>query len=226
MAAIFFDLDGTLTDPFEGVARSMAFAFEGLGLDVPDGDELRAMIGPPLQVSLSRRFGGDRALAGEIVRRFRVRYGDTGMFENVVYPGVREMLAALGRAATLFVCTSKPHAYAGPILRRFGLDGAFARVYGSELDGARIHKPELLAHALAAEGITGGADVALLGDRELDVAAARANGICAWGAAWGYGTRDELEAAGADRVFHAPHDVTAAFTTSWGHPPGDPIGCG
>lgn len=210
MRAIFFDLDGTLSDPFEGVARSIAFAFEGLGLDVPADDELRALIGPPLQVSLRLRFGDDEVLIGEIVRRFRARYGDTGMFENAVYPGVPEMLAVLGRAAALFVCTSKPHAYAVPILRRFGLDGAFAGVYGSELDGTRIHKPELLAHALAAERLAGVADVALLGDRALDVVAARANGIAAWGAAWGYGTTAELEAAGPDRVFHAPHDVTGA----------------
>ena len=212
MRAIFFDLDGTLSDPFEGVARSIAFAFDGLGLDVPGEDELRALIGPPLQVSLRLRFGDDPALIGEIVRRFRLRYGHTGMFENVVYPGVREMLAALGNAATLYVCTSKPKAYAVPILRRFGLEGAFANVYGSELDGTGIHKPERLAHALAAEGLAGGAEIALLGDRELDVAAARANGITAWGAAWGYGTLAELEAAGADRVFHAPHAVIAAVS--------------
>ena len=214
MRAIFFDLDGTLTDPFEGVARSLAVAFEGLGLDVPGEGELRAMIGPPLQVSLGLRFGDDHALIGEIVRRFRVRYGDTGLCENVVYPGVPEMLAALGRVATLFVCTSKPHAYAVPILGRLGLDSAFARVYGSELDGIGIHKPELLARALAAEGLVRGVDVALLGDRDLDIAAARANGIGAYGAAWGYGTPAELEAAGADRVFHAPHEFAAALTSS------------
>jgi phosphoglycolate phosphatase len=214
MRAIFFDLDGTLIDPFEGIARCFAFAFEGLGLDVPGEDELRAMIGPPLQVSLRLRFGDDHALIGEIVRRFRVRFGDTGMFENVVYPGVGEMLAALGSAGALFVCTSKPHAYAVPILRRLGLDGAFAEVYGSELDGTRIHKTDLLAHALAAQGMAAGADVALLGDRALDVAAARANGIAAWGAAWGYGSRAELDAAGADRVFQAPHEVAAAVTSS------------
>ncbi|MEA2786193.1 MAG: phosphoglycolate phosphatase [Candidatus Eremiobacteraeota bacterium] len=215
MRAIFFDLDGTLSDPFEGFARSIDFAFDGLGLDVPGEDELRALIGPPLQVSLRLRFGDDPALIDEIVRRFRLRYGDTGMFENVVYPGVREMLAVLGRAATLFVCTSKPQVYAVPILRRFGLHSAFANVYGSELDGTGTHKPQLLAHALAAEGLAGGgAEIALLGDRELDVAAARANGIAGWGAAWGYGTRAELEAAGAHRVFHAPHAVADALTQS------------
>jgi phosphoglycolate phosphatase len=204
MDALFFDLDGTLTDPLVGVTRSIAFALEGLALPVPDDDEMRALIGPPLQVSMRARFG-DEALVDEIVRRFRVRFADVGMYENVVYPGVPEMLARLAGAAPLFVCTSKPYVYAVPILRRFGLDGAFARVYGSELDGRHTDKRELLAHALAREGIAPGARAALLGDRDLDVCAARANGIAAWGAAWGYGTPGEL--AQADHVFEAPHEV-------------------
>jgi phosphoglycolate phosphatase len=204
MDAIFFDLDGTLTDPLVGVARSIAFALESLGLPVPDDAEMRAFIGPPIQVSMRARFA-DEALVEEIVRLFRVRFGDVGMYENVVYPGVPEMLAELKGTAPLFVCTSKPHVYARPILRRFGLDGAFARVYGSELDGMRADKRELLAHALAQEAFGPGARVALLGDRDLDVRAARANGALAWGAAWGYGTPGEL--AGADHVFEAPHEV-------------------
>ena len=204
MDAIFLDLDGTLTDPLVGIARSIAFALESLGLPVPDDAEMRTFIGPPIQVSVRARFG-DEALADEIVRLFRVRFGDVGMYENAVYPGVPEMLAELARAAPLFVCTSKPHVYAGPILRRFGLDGAFARVYGSELDGTRADKRELLAHALAQERFAPGARVALLGDRDLDVRAARANGAAAWGAAWGYGAPGEL--AEADHVFEAPHEV-------------------
>lgn len=204
MDAIFLDLDGTLTDPLVGVARSIAFALDSLGLPVPDDAEMRAFIGPPLQVSMRARFG-DEALVEEIVRRFRVRFGDVGMYENVVYPGVPEMLADLAHAAPLFVCTSKPHVYAVPILRRFGLDGAFARVYGSELDGTRTDKRELLSHALAQERFAPGARVALLGDRDLDVRAARANGVAAWGAAWGYGTPGEL--ADADHVFAAPQEV-------------------
>jgi phosphoglycolate phosphatase len=206
MDAIFFDLDGTLTDPLDGIANSIAFAFEGLGLPVPERDEMRAFVGPPIQDSMRARFG-DEALVAEIVRRFRVYFGDAGMFENVVYPGAPEMLAALSPDSPLFVCTSKPHVYAVPILRRFGLDHAFAGVYGSELDGTRADKRELLAHALVQEGLAPGDGIALLGDRDLDVRAARANGVSAWGAGWGYGAPGEL--AGADHVFHAPHEVTS-----------------
>ena len=203
MEAVFFDLDGTLTDPYEGVARSLTFAYDGLGLPAPDATEMRTLIGPPLQLAMRARF--DEAVADEIVRRFRLRYGAAGMFENVVYPGVVEMLAIAGRAARLFVCTSKPRVYALPILRRCGLESAFERIYGSELDGTRIDKRELLAHALAAEGIVPGAAVAHLGDRALDVSAARGNALGAWGAAWGYGSAEEL--AQADHVFNAPHEV-------------------
>jgi phosphoglycolate phosphatase len=203
MEAVFFDLDGTLTDPYEGVARSLAFAFDGLGLEPLDETEVRTLIGPPLQPAMRARF--DEPIATEIVRRFRLRYGAAGMFENAVYLGVPEMLANSGRSARLFVCTSKPRVYALPILRRFGLASAFERVYGSELDGTRIDKGELLAHALAEEGFAPGPAVAHIGDRALDMRAARGNAVEAWGAAWGYGSPEEL--AQADHVFHAPHEV-------------------
>jgi phosphoglycolate phosphatase len=208
MHAIFFDLDGTLTDPYEGLARSLAFAFGELGLPMLREDEVRAMIGPPLQIALGERFA-DAALVDAAVQRFRERYGTIGMYENVVYDGVPEMLAALRGRARLFVCTSKPRVYAQAILERFGFADTFEAVYGSELDGSRIDKRELLAHALAAEGLVGSDDLALIGDRHLDVAAARANGIRAWGAAWGYGSVAELHEAGADHLFHAPAEVTS-----------------
>ncbi len=208
MQAIFFDLDGTLTDPYEGVARSLAFAFDALGLPPLGEDDVRAMIGPPLQVALRERFA-DAALVDATVQRFRERYGTIGMFENVVYDGVPEMLAALRGRARLFVCTSKPQVYAQAILERFGIAGTFSAVYGSGLDGTRIDKRELLAHALASEGLVGADDLALIGDRHLDIAAARANGIRAWGAAWGYGGVAELHGAGADHLFHAPAEVAS-----------------
>ena len=206
MDAIFFDLDGTLSDPFEGFARSLRFAYEELGYDAPADAEIRTLIGPPLHVSMRARFA-DRAVADELVRLFRVRYADTGLFENVVYPGVRELLDALAGRLQLFVCTTKPHVYALPILQRFGLGDMFDAVYGSELDGTNADKRILLARALAEQHLAGGARIALLGDRGLDLIAARTNAVGAWGAGWGYGTREEL--AGADHVFTAPHEIAA-----------------
>jgi phosphoglycolate phosphatase len=206
MDALFFDLDGTLSDPFEGFARSLRFAFEELGFDPPPDAEIRSLIGPPLHVSMRARFV-DQALADEMVRVFRVRYADTGLFENVVYPGVRKLLDALAGRLPLFVCTTKPRAYALPILEHFGLGETFAGVYGSELDGTNADKRVLLAHALAEQRLVPGPRIALLGDREFDLIAARTNAVAAWGAAWGYGTAQEL--AGADHVFAAPHEVAA-----------------
>ncbi len=206
MDAIFFDLDGTLSDPFEGFARSLRFAYEELGYDAPADAEIRTLIGPPLHVSMRARFA-DRAVADEMVRLFRVRYADTGLFENVVYPGVRELLDALAGRLRMFVCTTKPHIYALPILQRFGLAEMFDAVYGSELDGTNADKRILLARALTEQRLAGGARIALLGDRELDLIAARTNAVGAWGAGWGYGTSEEL--AGADHVFNAPHEIAA-----------------
>jgi phosphoglycolate phosphatase len=206
MDALFFDLDGTLSDPFEGFARSLRFAFEELGLDMPPDAELRTLIGPPLHVSMRARFA-DPAQADEVIRLFRVRYADTGLFENVVYPGVRELLDALAGRLPLFVCTTKPRVYALQILQHFGLGATFAAVYGSELDGTYADKRILLARALAEQRLAPASRVALLGDRELDLIAARTNAVAAWGAGWGYGTAQEL--AGADHVFAAPHEVAA-----------------
>ena len=206
MDALFFDLDGTVSDPFEGFARSLRFAYEELGYDAPLDAEIRTLIGPPLHVSIRARFA-DQALADEIVRLFRVRYADTGLFENVVYPGVHELLVALAARMQLFVCTTKPHVYALPILERFGIAELFTAIYGSELDGTNADKRVLLGHALAEQRLPSNARVALLGDRELDLIAARTNAVGAWGAGWGYGTVEEL--AGADHVFTAPHEIAA-----------------
>lgn len=214
MEAVFFDLDGTLSDPYEGIARCVAAAFGSLGLEAPSEVELRGYIGPPLQIWLRERFD-DPQLVAELVRRFRARYADVGLFENRLYAGVPEMLTALGAAAQLYVCTSKPRDYAVRILRRFGIDGAFAKVYGSRLDGTHIDKRELLSLALGREGLAPRSGViALLGDRDLDVRAARACGLAAWGAGWGYGSPGELQSAGVDHLFAAPAEVSALIARS------------
>lgn len=208
MRAIFFDLDGTLSDPFEGIGRSVRFAFESLGIAAPTDDEIRALVGPPMHVSMRERFG-EGALAEEVLRLFRVRFGDVGLFETVVYPGISDLLRELRGRVPLFVCTTKPFVYAVRVLERLGFEATFDAVYGSELDGTRADKRELLAYALAEQGLAPSPSIALLGDRALDVAAARANGIAAWAAGWGYGSREEL--ASADHWFACPAEVTAVI---------------
>jgi phosphoglycolate phosphatase len=135
---------------------------------------------------------------------YRERYGDVGLYENDVYDGVSEMLeTARSRTTSLFVATAKPAVFAERIARHFGLDRYFTRIYGAELGGRFDDKADLLAHALAAEGLRGPAAV-MIGDRGSDVAAARANGARAIGVLWGYGSRAELAGAGAETLCPAP----------------------
>jgi phosphoglycolate phosphatase len=208
MKAILFDLDGTLTDPREGITRSLAHAMERMGLAPPPLDDLCFAIGPPLRRSLARLIGDETPEAVErAVAFYRERFADVGLFENAVYDGVAESLAALaGTGATLVVATSKPRVYAERIVRHFALDTHFAAVHGCELDGTREDKRDLLAHLLAHHGFEA-RDTAMIGDRGADMIAARHHGVRAVGALWGYGGREELARAGAHDLCDRPADL-------------------
>ena len=205
MRAILFDLDGTLTDPREGITRSIAYALERMGLEPPPLESLTFAIGPPLRRSLATLLGEETPAAVErALALYRERFADVGLFENAPYDGIAEALAALGESgATLFVATSKPRVYAERIVRHFALDRHFAAVHGCELHGTRQAKRDLLAHLLPHHGLDATAAV-MIGDRGADMAAARHHGVFALGALWGYGTRAELEAAGAQALCTAP----------------------
>jgi phosphoglycolate phosphatase len=212
MKAILFDLDGTLTDPREGITRSIAYALERMGLMPPPLDELTFAIGPPLRRSLAILLRDETPAAVErALALYRERFADVGLFENAVYDGIAETLAALGQSgATLFVATSKPRVYAERIVRHFALDGHFAAIHGCELDGTREDKRDLLAHLLPHHGVMPG-DAAMIGDRGADMVAARHHGVRAVGVLWGYGTRDELEGAGAQVLCQRPGELATAL---------------
>jgi phosphoglycolate phosphatase len=145
------------------------------------------------------------------VALYRERYAAVGMFENRVYRGVHEMLDQLTCAGMrLLVATSKPTVYAVPIVRHLDLERWFGCVYGSELDGTRTGKADLLAHVLRAEGLCPG-DAAMVGDRLHDVLGARANGIAAVGVTYGFGSAEELREAGAVVLCDSPAEVAAFF---------------
>lgn len=205
MKAILFDLDGTLTDPREGITRSIAHALERMGRDSPPLDDLCFAIGPPLRHSLARLLGDDRRETVEqALAHYRERFADVGLFENAPYDGIAETLVALRQGgARLFVATSKPLVYADRIVRHFGLDTHFEAVHGCELDGTRENKVDLLGHLLPLHAVAPG-EAAMVGDRGVDMAAARHHGLSGFGALWGYGSRDELTAAGAHEVFESP----------------------
>lgn len=204
---LFFDLDGTLTDPREGIVGCIRHALLRLECLVPPDPELDRCIGPPLRESFCRLAG--EALADAAVEHYRERFRATGMFENSVYPEVPGALQALAAAGwRLLVVTSKPGVFAEQILRHFELAPHFAAVYGSELSGLRADKSELIAHVLASEGILPESAL-MIGDRSHDVLGARKNGVRAAGVLWGYGSREELATAGADRLYESVGDLLA-----------------
>lgn len=205
---VLFDLDGTLTDPREGITCCIQFALEKLGRPVPLQSELEMYIGPPLRGTFASLLeSNDAEMVETAVRFYRERFSTVGIFENELYADVPLMLDRLRAASRrLFVATSKVGIYAERILEHFRLARFFDGVYGSTLDGRFDDKAELLAHLLEREALAA-AETAMVGDREHDVFAARRNRLFAIGITYGYGTRRELAAAGADAICDSPTEL-------------------
>jgi phosphoglycolate phosphatase len=195
---LLLDLDGTLTDPRDGIVRSLRFALRALGAPVPPEAELARCIGPPLGDSFRALLPDPTAArVAAAIDQYRVRFDRIGWRENRVYAGVPGFLAAVReRGFRTVVATSKPRVFAQRIARHFELDAQLDAIYGAELDGTRGRKPELLAHVLTLEGVAPERAV-MVGDRRHDVEGARAHGLRSLGVTYGYGDRDELAAAGA-----------------------------
>ena len=197
---ILFDLDGTLTDPREGITRSVQYALSKLGIDEPDLVALEHFIGPPLLQCFMSSYDLDEATGWQAVNHYRERFKVTGLYENRVFDGIEPLLGALvEQGRTLYIATSKPTVFAEEIARHFGFARYFKRIYGSELDGTRTNKVELLAHLLESEGLA--PDSALMiGDRKHDLIGARSNGLHAAAVGYGFGSREEL--AGEAPAYH------------------------
>jgi phosphoglycolate phosphatase len=208
--AIFFDLDGTLIDPFEGITGSYQYALDALGAPVPDARRLACCIGPPLRRNFERLLKtSDRALVERAVVLYRERYGEIGWRQNVVYPGVLEMLDRLrGSGLHLYLTTAKPEPYATRIATNHGIAERLDGVFGPDLDGHLDDKVRLVAKAIGATSLAARA-VLLVGDREQDMRAARENGLPGAGARWGYGSQQELTDAGASWLCDSPAQVLA-----------------
>ncbi|MGO8799416.1 MAG: HAD hydrolase-like protein [Roseiarcus sp.] len=213
---VIFDLDGTLTDSRPGILRTTRYALrrlnEAMGrtAPIPEESALEFMVGPPLRETFAKLVGPD--LVERLLGFYRERYAEAGLFENAVYEGVPQALEALRRdGRRLFVATSKYEADARRILDHFGLAGFFAGIYGSQNDGGRAVKDELLGFLAAREGILAGAgDAVMIGDRKYDALGARAVGLPAIGALWGYGAAEELRDAGADPLIETPGEIFEA----------------
>lgn len=209
---ILFDLDGTLTNPGLGITNSILYALGEMGRDTPPRESLYRFIGPPLRESFEKFCGMNEAESAEALRLYRVYFAERGLFENEVYPGVPAMLAALRDAGvTLLLATSKPEIYARRILAHFSLSEYFVFAGGSELSGERVRKADVIAYSLAKAGISRAADrrdIWMVGDRLHDIEGAREHGIPAVGVLWGYGSAEELTAAGASVLVDSPEDLT------------------
>jgi phosphoglycolate phosphatase len=204
--AVLLDLDGTLTDPREGITGCIRHALCALGRPVPEDDDLTWCIGPPLLGSFERLLG-DAALAPRGLALYRERFGEVGLYENELYPGTVPMLAALrARGARAILATSKPRVFAERILDHFALTPFFAAIHGSELDGTRAEKTALLPWIVAREGVDPARSV-MLGDRSHDMLGARAAGLRGVGALYGFGGRDELLDSGAAHLIDAPEGL-------------------
>ncbi len=193
---VLFDLDGTLTDPKVGITSAVQYALAKHGIHEPDRDRLTPFIGPPLHESFMEFYGFPEAQAWQAVEDYREYFADRGIFENEVYPGIPELLAGLSRLGRPgVVATSKPAVYAERILVHFGLRPWLNAVAGSELDGTRVAKAEVVNFALQQFPAVTRTAVVMVGDRRHDIEGARANGIASIGVTYGYGAAEEIDAA-------------------------------
>ncbi len=204
---LLFDLDGTLTDPREGIIASFVYALEKLGRGNLTSVNLDWCIGPPLRESFARLLDTtDPDLIETGVSLFREYFATTGLFENFVYPEIVETLQLLRKDFRLVIATSKPAVYARQILEKFELAGYFEAVYGAELDGRNSNKGELIGLILEREQLLPG-QVVMIGDRKHDILGAKRNTVVAGGVTYGYGSEAELTEAGAAYLFHSPSQI-------------------
>lgn len=215
ISTVLFNLDGTLTDPLEGFASSMRHALVQLGRPTLSDAALARYIGPPLQETMALLLDtGDRREVEHAVTLYRQRYAETGIIENRVYPNIASVLSTLHEyGVPLYVATSKPHVFAERILERHGLRRYFKAVYGSELDGTRSKKVELIAHILHREGVPRSGTY-MIGDRAQDIRGAIACSVTPIGALWGYGSREELQTAGAAMMCESPVQLIELLATT------------
>ncbi|WP_010488122.1 HAD family hydrolase [Pseudomonas sp. S9] len=208
---ILFDLDGTLTDPREGITRSVQYALGKLGIDEPELQALEHFIGPPLLQCFMSTYALDQETAWQAVNFYRERFADVGLYENRMFSGIPQLLDLLNsQQRSLYVATSKPQVFAARIAQHFGFFEQFKVIYGSELDGTRTNKVELIAHLLEREGLAPG-DCLMIGDRKHDLIGARENGLDAAAVGYGFGSFAELRGEQPRYHFQTLGELHQAF---------------
>lgn len=196
---LLFDLDGTLADPFKAIKGSLMHAFDKQSLPPPTDEQMRKCIGPPIQDSLIRILNLSQETADQVLKDFREHHSEHCFTDYEFYSGAFDTLARLKTKTRLFVATSKPHPFARPILERHGFAHFFEGIYGSELNGVRSSKTDLIKYLLESEDLKS-EDSLMIGDREHDGIGAKNNHLNFLGVTWGYGSENELENAGSIAV--------------------------
>lgn len=205
--AILWDLDGTVLASKRGVFRSVAYALNKLSLPMPSEDELLAFLGPPLNIGFAQVCQVPADKVDDAIRLYREYYNGGGKFEAEIFSGVPEVLQELRKhGIACYITTSKPQVFATQILEHFGIRNMFDAIYGSELDGSRSHKDEVLQYCLDQQSLCA-KDVVLVGDRCYDVNGAAKLSIPCVGVLFGYGSREEFEAAGAAYIVADSHEL-------------------
>lgn len=200
MKRILFDLDGTLTDPFLGITRSVAYSLKSFGIEVDDLETLKPFIGPPLDVSFREYYHMDEAQSWKAVEKYREYFSKKGLFENKVYEGMEDFLQSLlNMDMKLYVCTSKPEVFAKEILDHFSLTPYFTGIYGATLDGSLKNKGNVIAHCIKQEQLNI-QDCMMVGDRQHDIVGAHQNQIPCIGVLYGYGSLEEFQEYHCDYI--------------------------
>lgn len=202
-----FDLDGTLTDPREGITKSVQYALKKHGIDEPDITKLEFFIGPPLRDSFMNAYHMSEEKAEEAVAFYRERFAPIGVLENKVYEGIPELLLTLyEKGVKIAIASSKPTVFVNQILEHFEIKQYFTVIVGSELDGRRGTKEEVVEEALRQLGIWEMPETekknccAMIGDRKFDIQGAKAYGLTGVGVEFGFAEEGELQAEGADYI--------------------------
>lgn len=213
LKTLLFDLDGTLTDPAEGITNSFIHALKYFGLEIPSYEKLCSFIGPPLPATFEKEFGFSGEKVDEAVAKYREHFSTKGLYENKVYEGIPELLENLkSHGYELIVATSKPEPFAKEILEHFDLAKYFTHICGSNLDETRGKKEEVIEYALELSTNKDKSTILMIGDREYDVYGAKINKIKSAGVLYGYGNKEEFEKAKADYIFQTVKDLQDFLT--------------
>lgn len=208
---ILFDLDGTLTDPKEGIVNSILYALDKMGIHENSPHELDSFIGPPLLESFQMRYDLDTEKADEIVIAYREYFSTKGLFENILYDGIAEVLESLHtQKYKLFVATSKPTVYSEQILEHFDLKKYFTEIIGSNVDNTRTDKTEIIAHVISTHGLQANKSI-MIGDTKFDMIGAKNNSLKTVGVTYGYGSQEDLKYHNPDYIVNTCAEIRSIF---------------